>query len=393
MKKLLLFTVLLSVLVSCGGRKQVEKALYNGNYDTAITKALKKLRNNKDKKRKQDFIVMLQDAYYKVVERDLNSIKHLKQDGNPENYKVIYNLYTNLDARQEAIKPVLPLTVNGKLITFQFNDYSSDIVSARADVSNHFYNKADALLKSNDKYAAREAHSHLSYIENINPNFKNVADLLQEAHFKGTDFVIVSIENDTHQIIPRRLEEELLDFNTYGLNNFWTVYHAQTNTDVTYDYSMQLQLKQINISPERINEKQLLRQKQIVDGWEYLLDDNGNVAKDSLGNDIKVDKIVNVRARLFETLQTKSAQVIGKVVYQDLQTNQVIDSLHIDSAFVFENLFADFRGDRRALNANDRALLRNDIIPFPSDEQLVYNTGEDLKQKLKQIIANQRFRS
>jgi len=28
MKKLLLFTVLLSVLVSCGGRKQVEKALY-----------------------------------------------------------------------------------------------------------------------------------------------------------------------------------------------------------------------------------------------------------------------------------------------------------------------------------------------------------------------------
>ena len=47
MKKLLLLTVLLSVLVSCGGRKQIEKQLYSGNYDVAITNALKKLENKR----------------------------------------------------------------------------------------------------------------------------------------------------------------------------------------------------------------------------------------------------------------------------------------------------------------------------------------------------------
>ena len=54
MKKLLLLTVLLSVLVSCGGRQQIEKQLHSGNYDVAITNALKKLKNNKDKKRKEE---------------------------------------------------------------------------------------------------------------------------------------------------------------------------------------------------------------------------------------------------------------------------------------------------------------------------------------------------
>jgi len=336
---------------------------------------------------------MLEDAYYKVVARDLNSINHLKADGNPENLKVIYNLYTNLDARQEAIKPVLPLQVDGRLVSLSFNDYSNEIVDAHIKVSKHLYTKATSLLESNDKYAAREAYDHLSYIESINSDFKDVRQLMKTSHFKGTDFVKVSIQNDTYQIIPQQLEADLLDFNTYGLDKFWTVYHAQADTSIDYDYAMDLQLKQINISPEYVNDRQILRRKQIVDGWEYLRDDNGEIVQDSLGNNIKVDKIITVKARVFETSQTKSAQVIGRVVYTDLKTNQRLDSFTIDSTFLFENLFATIRGDRRALTNRDRDLLRQRFIPFPSDSQIVYDTGEDLKYKLKRIINDQNFRS
>ena len=128
---------------------------------------------------------------------------------------------------------------------------------------------------------------------------------MEEAHYRGTNYVIVNIENQTNQIIPKRLEDDLLNFNTYGLNQFWTAYHANADTNINYDYAMQLQLKRINISPERIVERQLLREQRIVDGWEYQLDGNGNVMKDSLGNDIKVDKIITVKARLFEFEQLK----------------------------------------------------------------------------------------
>ena len=114
MKKSLLLTILLSVLLSCGGSKQIEKQLHSGNYDIAITNALKKLENNKDKKRKEQYVIMLEDAYYKAVERDLKDINNLNKDGNKEQYKAIYEIYTDLDARQEAIKPILPLKIGNK---------------------------------------------------------------------------------------------------------------------------------------------------------------------------------------------------------------------------------------------------------------------------------------
>ncbi|WP_282042930.1 hypothetical protein [Winogradskyella flava] len=393
MKRILLLSVLVSVLVSCSAKKQIESAISHGNYDQAISEALRKLENNKDKKRKQAYVVMLKDAYDKVLDQDLARIAQLKKDGNPELYKTIYESYADLEARQNTIKRVMPLRINGKTITFTFRDYSDAIVDYRYKTSDFLMDKGLDLLDTEDKFNAREAYRLFDYVDNINPNFENVRALMQEAHVTGMDYVRVSVQNETHQIIPQRLEAELLDFNTYGLNQFWTTYHANADASIDYDYAMQLQLKRINISPERINERQLLREKQIVDGWEYLLDDAGNVAKDSLGNDIKVDKIVTVRARFFEVLQTKSAQVIADVVYTDLKQNQVVDNFTIHSGFTFENVFGRFRGDRRALNRDDRNLLRQQQVVFPTDAQMVYDSGEDLKLKLKNIIKSYRLNS
>jgi len=68
----------------------------SGNYDQAITTALDKLKTNKNRKRKNDYVVMLEDAYYKAMDRDLNTIDHLKKDSNPEQYRNIYELYLKL---------------------------------------------------------------------------------------------------------------------------------------------------------------------------------------------------------------------------------------------------------------------------------------------------------
>lgn len=392
MKNFTIITVLFLALSSCVGRKQIEKQLNTGNYDQAINNALKKLETNKNAKRKQDYVLMLRDAYYKVVEDNHYRINQLKQDGNPEYYETIYNLYTRLDSRQNSIKSVLPLQINGKTIKFKFNNYTSDIIDYKSKVSDYKYSQARQLLSSSDKYNAREAYGLLEDIEHINPNFKDVRSLMDQAHFKGTDFVIVSVINETNQIVPTRLEEELLDFDTYGLNdNFWTLYHANASAEINYDYAMQLQLKRINISPEHVYEKEYVRESEIVDGWEYVLDENGNVAKDSSGNDIKQDKIVRVLARLSEVQQVKSTQVIGQVVFTDLKQNQVLKSFPIDSEFIFENFYGRFRGDRRALSDDDKRLLGNRAVPFPTNEQMVYDTNEDLKQKLKSIIKQMTF--
>ncbi|MFD1162032.1 MULTISPECIES: hypothetical protein [Hwangdonia] len=392
MKRFLLIILTLSLCIACSAKKEVEKAVNTGNYDQAINTALKTLRTNKDSKRKRDVVLMLQDAYYKAEDRDLNTINHLKKDNNPELYREIYERYLDLNARQEVIKPILPLQVNGKDIPFDFNNYSNAIIESRKNLSDYLYEKGIKLLESDDKLAIREAYQTLDYLDRISPNYENTRELLDEAHQRGTNYILVSINNETQQIIPTRLEEDLLNFDTYGLNKFWSVYHANKINDVTYDYAMHLNLKRINISPERIKEREFLREKDVKDGWEYQLDSAGNVVKDTLGNDIKVDKIIRVKCRLLETLQTKSSQVIADVVYLDLASKQPLDTFTIDSEFVFEHYFARSRGDKRALNKEDRLLLDNRRVPFPSNEQMVYDTGEDLKYKLKDIINSYTIR-
>ena len=372
--------------MACNTRKQVEKAVNSGNYDLAINIALKKLRTNKDKKRNSDYVLMLHEAYNKVVERDLETIAHLKKDNNPVTYRNIFEIYQDLNARQNTIKPILPLKIDGKKIDFDFNSYSDDILDSRNKVSDYSYEKGIDLLESEDKRTIREAYNTLSYLERINPNYENTRELLEEAHQRGKDYILVTLNNDTQQIIPSRLEDDLLNFNTYGLNKFWSEYHINKVDNLNYDYAMQLNLKGISVSPERINEREFIREKQVVDGWEYKKDKDGKAIKDSLGKYIKVDKLVNVKARFMETIQTKSSHIVGDVVYLDLKTNQLLDAFPIDSEFVFEYVFARYRGDKRALNDNDIALLNNRRIPFPSNEQMVYDTGEDLKLQLKEII-------
>ena len=392
MKQLLLTTVLLLVLTSCSGRKQIEKAISHGNYDQAINDALRKLENNKDKKRKQDYIVMLEEAYHKVLEEDLQDLQHLKKDGNPEQYKTIYEIYLDLEVRQNAIKRVMPLKINGKTLNLKFKDYSSEIVDYRYKTSDYLIDQGIALLDSEDKYKAREAYKIFSYIERINPNFEDTRTLLTEAHQKGTDYVRVAIENQTYQIIPQQLEADLLNFSTYGLDQFWTVYHANTASDIDYDFDLQLQLKHINVSPEQVNTRQELKQKTIVDGWKFKTDREGHFVTDSLGNKIKIDNIITVKARYFETHQFKSTHVLADLVYTDLRSNQILDVFPIDSEFVFNHVYATFRGDERALNRRERDLVGVRPLYFPTDAQMVYDTGEDLKLRLRDIINSYQIR-
>jgi len=393
MKKLLLLTCLAGFILSCSTRKQVEKAINTGNYELAIADALDKLKTNKSKKSKEDYVLMLHDAYIKAVDRDLNTFKFLKKDNNPENYQAIYETYVKLNARQEAIKPIMPLQINNKTIPFRFNDYSNDMLQARDNTSDYLYEKGLDLLDSDSKPNIREAYNVYNYIESINPNYEKTRAFMDEAHARGIDYVIVNIENQSNQVVPKRLEDDLLNFDTYGLNQFWTVYHAYQDTNLTYDYAMTLQIKRINISPEQVKETQLVREREMVDGWEYKLDRNGNVKKDSLGNDIKVDKIIKVKAQFSQFNQIKSTQIIGDVVYVDLKTRQMVDTFTLESEFLFQNIFAAFRGDKRALTKDDLRLLNNRRVPFPSNEQMVYDTGEDLKRKLKNIINKFRIRT
>ena len=394
MKKLLLAVFSLSLIIACSSVKKTEEALNSGNYNQAINIALKNLRTNKEKKGKQAYITMLESAYAKANQRDLQRIDFLTKDGNEAQLEDVYNLYQQLNSRQEKVKPILPLYImeENRNAKFKFSNYSAKIINTKNQLSAYLYKNANKLMTSTSKFGFRQAYDDFAYLDKINPNYKNTRSLIEEAHIKGTDYVIVDIKNETNKVIPKRLEEDLLNFGTYGLNDLWTVYHNNKLKGNTYDFNMQINLRDINISPEQIKERQIIREKQIPDGKETLLDDNGNVIKDSLGNAIKIDKFKTIVCDVHEFTQFKSVQVTGQVFYKDLLTKQLIDTFPLESEFIFEHRYATYNGDRNALDDIYIGLINKRVVPFPTNEQMIFDSGEDLKAKLKHIITNQHFR-
>lgn len=393
MKKLILFTATL-FLFACGGVKKTQQALNSGNYTTAMNRAIKNLQDNKTKKGHQDYVLLLEEAFARHSEKEISRISFLENDGNPANLMAIYEGYSNLKQLQNRIRPLLPLPVYDEDRNAQFKlvNYDNAILDAKDELSVYLYNNATNLLaNARNKMEYRQAYDDLKYLNDINPGYGDTSVKMDEAYQKGLDFVKVELKNETQQIIPERLETELLDFNAYGISNFWMQFHTNPRENITYDFAMELDFNQINISPEQVNERQIIREKVIKDGFDYVLDENGNVAKDSLGNDIKVDRFKTVVCNFYEFTQLKSAQIGAKVSFKDLNSGQVVNSYPLSSQFVFEHMYANFDGDRRALDNDLVALLDLAAVPFPTNEQMVYDAGEDLKARLKAIVSRYEF--
>lgn len=395
MKKQLLVILSFLVLISCSSIKNTQEAISTGNYDRAIDIAINNLKRNKTKKGNQPYVLMLEEAFVKATLRDLERISYLKKDQNPENLENIFVLYQNLKNRQERIKPLLPLSIlsKGRNANFKFSNYNDEIIASKNKLSDYLYRKVKIIFNTNNKLNYRTAYNDLEYIEKINPNFKDVRNLMTIAHNRGLDFVIVSMKNQTQKVIPKRLQQDLLNFDTYGLNDFWTVYHGNKDLNIKYDFGLELNLREIQVSPEQLREKEIIREKEVKDGFTYLLDDKGDQVLDKEGNKIKIDKMVRVRCELYQFTQLKSAKVIGQVKYVDLYSRQTIETYPIASEFIFQHIYANYRGDKRALESSYLDLIRLRTVPFPTSEQMIYDAGQDLKDRLKLIITQNNFRN
>lgn len=381
--------LLLLFVFACSSVKQANKALYSGNYEQAVDIAVNRLQKNKKKKADFEQIAILEDAFSKMKTTYQGRIDFLKKDSNV-NTQEIYNLYLGLDRVQNKIKPLLPLyKANSTQANFYFEDYSDEIIQAKEDYINSLYNEGVALMRGN-KIDNRKAYNTFGQLLNLYPNYKDVKKLRDDARYYGTDFVFVVIENNADVIIPTRLEDAILDFNTYGLDDFWTEYHSNKLSNVQYNYDVVLEFREILVSPERIAEKEVSLEREITETT-YRTDRNGSYLLDERGNKIADERKVVVKGILNQAIQTKSVAVAGQVHYFDLQRNQRINSYPLQSEFIFENVFATFKGDNRVLNNDELAMTKNRFVPFPTNEQMLFDASNNIKSRFTAVLKRYKF--
>lgn len=365
--------------ISC---TSIEKLVDSGQYDKAIYFSTNKLSGAKVNK--AEYVKGLETAFNKATDRDMAFVEKLKNEGNPESWETILSVYATISNRQESIRPLLPLTdENGKKANFLFVNTNDLEKEAKEQTINFLYSSAKDFLQearsTKNRIPARKAYDALLRLKNYSARFMDVPQLEREARELGITKILVNVQNYSQAVFPAGLEDEILRLGFRDLDREWQKFDAYPERNREYDLGITLVLSNVQVSPGAVSEKSFSEKKEIPDGFQYLLDEKGNVKKDTAGNDIKLPKNKVIEAQILEVFQSKSAGLSGRLEVVDLHTKGVRESRDINTVAIFENRAASFKGDERALTEDTKKRLGNRPAVFPTDAVLLLEAARKLR--------------
>ncbi len=357
------------VLTAC---HTAQKFVESGDYDSAIDLCVRKLQGKS--KKKTEYVQGLEAAFQKAQARDLAAIEHLIAENRPENWERVHSIHQDIRDRQNKVIPLMPLKSNdGYAARFEMVDIARLESESRQKAADHLYNLAKELItkgERGDKLAARDAYYALCDLESrYYRDYKDKNDLMATARDLGTSYILFEMKNQSNTVLPRMFAERLMNIGKQDLDSEWKAYFFEEKTGVQYDYKATFKVRNIDISPERVNERAYTDEKEIEDGFEYLLDAKGNVLKDTLGNDVKRPRYVRIRANVVEVM---------------------MDTRDMGTEVLFENYASTFIGDERALSRDTRARIGNRPQPFPADEDMLVQAAERIKPNLREELRRNR---
>lgn len=378
--------ILISAVFIFTGCISSKKHLDRGQYDMAIQKSVKKLKKKPSNVKE---IQVLQRAYQLANQADKEKINFLKLEGNPDIWEHVYATYLKMKNRQDLVRTLPQLWLpGGRPVNFEIVNYDEEIINAKRKAAEFYYAKGLSLLENNTRESAREAYYSLMNVKKFFKEYKDTDAKISEAIAKGTSYVLFKMENYSGMIIPQAFQDEMFKISLHHLNRQFIQYHTNPIKDVYYDYTILLAIKSIDVSPEGVKEVHYTESKEIQDGFQYVLDDKGNVKKDSLGNDIKVPKYKTITCNVIEMQQTKAARVFGTVDFINNNTKQLLNTVPLNAESYFQNFAATAQGDLNALSPETAKKLGNRPMPFPTNADMIMRCSDTVKNMAKGFIDN-----
>lgn len=388
-KSVLILVGLVLLLASCNSSK---KNLIQGNYDDIIGRSVKKLIKSPDSNKDA---ILLDRSFKLANDRDLEAIKFLKQEAKADNWDKILMHYDMLKRRQNQLKPISPFMLNGQLTQYQYFDYDGEIISAKTNAAAYFYANGKRLVESADKMLIRQAFSEFLRVKNYAGSaYPDIDDLLQEAKFNGISRVMVQIKNMSQYNFQPEFIERITSGNISQLNSDWVqFFFDDSDEQIDFDYLTIVNLLNIQVSPDDTKTTDRIHKKKVEDGFEYVLDPKGNVKKDTLGNDIKIKKYKEIQCVVVETAQRKEARLDGEIeLYELYPVNRLVRKEPIGAQNIFSHLSYRAIGDVNALDAETQRKINAKPVPFPRDEELIYDNAFKVQEAIYQVLrVNQNY--
>ena len=377
---------LLAVLMSCSGP---EKLIQKGRYEQALNTLVQRLERGKITAEK---IAWLQEAYdhqepiwVRRIEPFLTTTANSSQ---LQGALSELNLVIRQQDQMEQIKDRI------ESAGFSVSTLSMDTLLNWKDritdrLIHAYKNETDTLMvlaRGGDKLAARQAYSLYQRWLKLAPDQNRLQSAMEESQSLGTNHVLFIVVDQRHDQ-RTNLSANGQEYEPGRIIDDWTVLHFQ-DEPMPFDFILYLDVNQLAVSPERVTEKQHYAQKRVIDGYRVRRDTAGNAVFDSLGKVVKDPVWITASARMVEVIKSREASLLGNLELRDEANGAIVWSHPVDLFQRFNNQFARYQGDPRALTNEERRLADNVELPFPETTELQAILWDELMNRIAEEVAN-----
>lgn len=367
--------VLVFLFAACSSSKTVSKT----TEDKALLSILKKLDKDPSNTELKNTITNL---YNEAAKSHLDKIE-------------VYNTLTEADKWIKIIKEyealnklyqTIATSAAAKLVSTQ--SYTSEIQRAKQNGAEAYYNIGIAEMENSDKQSARNAYYAFRRANEFVPGYKDVRQQLNIAY-----------QNSVVKVVINPVRDNTFFYNSMGWNNY--------GNNFNNDYFQRSLVNDLGGSYNKTSPAQFYtnweaRRENIRPDWEVDLtwiylnipQPMSNQYSRNISRQIETGRDTSgkvhyqtVTATLYIVRKYFTASGDMELRITDVNTGRNITTNRYSDQFNWQEEYATYTGDSRALSGNDYALLNNNNYQIPRKEDILDQLSQRIYPQVKNRIA------
>jgi hypothetical protein len=346
------FIVLILIISSCSTGK---KALEKGDYFSAITKSMERLKSDTDNKKA---IKVLEDGYPLALEWSQEEIDLALSSNAAFKWEAAINQMEQVNRMSDLIRS----TPAARKIVPNPKSYSSELNMAYEKAAEARYIAGLNELEKNTRETARNAFDNFYRASQFVSGYKDVAGKMNEAKEMATLKVIVEaavVNTQRYKLSSQFFYDQVFKYlnNNYSKNgfvHFFSPDQAEKFKINQPDFIVQMEFFDFSVGnlTRTVNEENLLKKIPVE------------------GKDSTRIKEITYSAKL----KTYTDEVVsaGRLNFRviDFNTNDLLRNNLIHGSFTWVNQYAIFAGDKEALSKQQLLLTQKQAMPLPPEQDL-----------------------
>lgn len=363
------FIYLSILIVGCTTGKN---ALQKGDYDASVSKAVNRLQNAPQNK---EAIKVLASAYQLSLAQHLRNIDEAKMSSDVLRWESIMYDYQQLNqlSNEINISPVA-LAVIGKPSKFVAELNESKFKAAEVR-----YALGVNLLNEGTKVSARKAYQNFEKAQYFYPNYRDIKQKMDEAYWAAVLKVVIQpvrINSNYYQLSNQYFQQRISEWlSAYQQNKFVLFYNEEQayKQKIVPDQLMRLQFDDFVVGQTYVKER-----------VEKLKKDSVKVGESRADGPIYAT--VKATLSIFDKKIASSGLLDMTVI--DYTSNKVIRQRKLAGTYVWEDQWASYKGDDRALTKEQLAFSKKKEIMPPAPSTLFVELTKPIYSQLVGEISH-----